>query len=191
MERVEPEDREVGRPDDAVERLGDQQSGDNYYYSFLRATMLLGLADARARIRRADTWIDQFRQTKMLGELVPTFNADLVGGGSREGTGYGVAMRGLWSLYDLWKSTTGEKMRLEDRHTRASLLAMIHQIVPTLDRSRRPAISRATRRRRCSTTSAPTCRSSSRCIRPTWRPGAQTLLANAGPADDPLVHGRR
>src|SRR5678816_2158104 len=67
-------------------------------------------------------------------DRVPTFNADLVGGGSREGTGYGVAMRRLFELYDLWKATTGEDLATRTRHTRASMLAMIHQIVPTLDK---------------------------------------------------------
>jgi hypothetical protein len=65
---------------------------------------------------------------------VPTFDADLQGGGSREGTGYGVAMRNLWSIYDFWKSTTGEGLASKTPHTRASLRTMIHQIVPTLDR---------------------------------------------------------
>ncbi|MBV8758700.1 MAG: hypothetical protein JO257_15545 [Deltaproteobacteria bacterium] len=106
---------------------------DNYYYSFLRATMLLGLAE-KGEDPAGDTWIAQFRQTKVLGELVPTFDADLQGGGSREGTGYGVAMRNLWSIYDFWKSTTGEKLASKTGHTRASLRSMIHQIVPTLDR---------------------------------------------------------
>ncbi|HUJ59866.1 MAG TPA: hypothetical protein VLX92_15285 [Kofleriaceae bacterium] len=106
---------------------------DNYYYSFLRATMLLGLAE-KGEDPAGDTWIDQFRTTKMFGELLPTFDADLVGGGSREGTGYGVAMRGLFQLYDFWYATTGEPLAVLTGHTRASMLAMIHQIVPTLDR---------------------------------------------------------
>jgi len=106
---------------------------DNYYYSFLRATMLLGLA-AKGEDAQADTWITQFRDTKILGQLVPTFNADLVGGGSREGTGYGVAMRKLFELYDLWKATTGETLATKTPHTRQSMLAMLHQLVPTRDR---------------------------------------------------------
>src|SRR3569623_1166881 len=106
---------------------------DNFYYSFLRATMLLGLAE-KGEDPAGDTWSAQFRQTKILGELVPTFDADLQGGGSREGTGYGVAMRNLWSIYDFWKSTTGEGLASKTPHTRASLRTMIHQIVPTLDR---------------------------------------------------------
>ena len=106
---------------------------DNYYYSFLRATMLLGLA-AKGEDPQADTWITQFRDAKVFGQLVPTFSADLVGGGSREGTGYGVSMRRLFELYDFWKSTTGESLSTKTKHTRASMLAFVHQTVPTLDR---------------------------------------------------------
>ncbi len=106
---------------------------DNYYYSFLRATMLLGLA-AKGEDAQADAWITQFRDTKIINQLVPTFNADLVGGGSREGTGYGVAMRRLFELYDFWQATTGENLSLRTGHTRQSLLAALHQLVPTRDR---------------------------------------------------------
>ncbi len=106
---------------------------DNYYYSFLRATMLLGLVE-KGEDPKGDTWIAQFRDTKVMGQLVPTFNTDLVGGGSREGTGYGVAMRGLWSLYDLWHATTGESLASKTPQTRASMRSFIHQVVPTLDR---------------------------------------------------------
>ena len=106
---------------------------DNYYYSFLRATMLLGLA-TKGEDAQADGWITEFRTTKVANQLVPQFNADLVGGGSREGTGYGVAMRRMFELYDLWQSTTGEILANATPHTRQSLLTMMHQLVPTRDR---------------------------------------------------------
>jgi hypothetical protein len=106
---------------------------DNYYYSFLRATMLLGLA-SKGEDSQADAWIAQFHDTKLMNELVPTFKADLVGGGSREGTGYGVAMRRLFELYDLWQSTTGENIATTTTHARQSLLSMLHQLMPTGDR---------------------------------------------------------
>ncbi len=106
---------------------------DNYYYSFMRATMLVGLA-SKGEDPQADTWIQQFHDTKMMGELVPTFSADLVGGGSREGTGYGVAMRRLFEIYDWWHATTGENLATKTDHARASMRAFIHQVVPTLDR---------------------------------------------------------
>jgi hypothetical protein len=106
---------------------------DNYYYSFLRATMLLGLA-SKGEDPQADAWIAQFHDTKLANQLLPTFNADLVGGGSREGTGYGVAMRRLFGLYDIWTATTGEAVAVQTPHTRQSMLAMLHQLVPTGDR---------------------------------------------------------
>lgn len=106
---------------------------NNYYYSFLRATMLLGLA-TKGENPQADTWIEQFRERKIMAELLPRFSSDLVGGGSREGTGYGVSMRRLFELYDFWKATTGEKLNSKTKHTRASMLAFMHQVVPTFDK---------------------------------------------------------
>lgn len=105
---------------------------NNYYYSFLRATALVALA-MHGELGDADGWLTDVREQHLGGELFPTFNADLVGGGSREGTGYGVSMRRLFELYDLWRSATGEEIAAMTPHTRASMLAMIHQIVPTLD----------------------------------------------------------
>jgi len=105
---------------------------DNYYYSFLRATMLLGLA-AHDEIPRAAGWLVKF-QDKLKDQLVPTFDMELVGGGSREGTGYGVSQRDVFELYDLWEGSTGERIADLTKHTRASMLQFIHQIVPTLDR---------------------------------------------------------
>jgi hypothetical protein len=106
---------------------------DNYFYSFLRATMLVGLA-AHDETPRANGWLTQFRDTKLAGELIPVFTQQLTGGGSREGTGYGVSQRDVFELYDLWEGSTGEPIAGLTPHTRASMLAMIHQIVPTLDR---------------------------------------------------------
>ncbi|MBA3462821.1 MAG: heparinase II/III family protein [Deltaproteobacteria bacterium] len=106
---------------------------NNYYYSFTRATMLLGLASHGESAQGAG-WLTQFRDTKMLGQLVPTFTGDLQGGGSREGTGYGVAMRNLWKLYDLWYASTGEDLANKTGHTRASMLAFMHQVMPTGDK---------------------------------------------------------
>jgi hypothetical protein len=106
---------------------------NNYYYSFLRATMLLGLA-ARGELADADTWLATFRDAKLETQLFPTFERDLQGGGSREGTGYGVSMGRLFELYDWWEASTGERIADRTSHTRASLAAMLHTIAPTLDR---------------------------------------------------------
>ncbi|HEX8107505.1 MAG TPA: hypothetical protein VF516_07235 [Kofleriaceae bacterium] len=120
-------------PDATWSGFAIDDPSDNYFYSFLRATMLLGLA-AHDETPRAKGWLSEFRDTKLAGELVPVFDMQLVGGGSREGTGSGVSQRDLFELYDLWKASTGEPIADLTPHTRASMLAMIHQIVPTLDR---------------------------------------------------------
>ncbi|HEY4239467.1 MAG TPA: hypothetical protein VGM88_06610 [Kofleriaceae bacterium] len=106
---------------------------DNYYYSFLRATMLLGLA-AHDEYSQGTQWLDEFRTTKLGAELVPEFNTDLVGGGSREGTGYGVSQKELFELYDFWAASTGEDIASLTDQTRMSIRAMMHQTLPTLDR---------------------------------------------------------
>jgi hypothetical protein len=106
---------------------------NNYYYSFLEATMLLGLA-SHGENPQADTWLDMFRQQKLEQQLFPIFTRDLTGGGSREGTGYGTAMKNLWRLYDWWERSTGERIADRTPHTLASLAHFQHMMVPTLDR---------------------------------------------------------
>ena len=106
---------------------------NNYYYSFLRATMLLSLA-TYGENSQAPTWLNKFRTDKIANQLVPTFTRDLTGGGSREGTGYGVAMKGLFDLYYWWEKSTGERIADLTPHTLASMDKMVHDIVPTLDR---------------------------------------------------------
>ena len=71
--------------------------------------MLLGLA-SHGENPDAPTWLYQFRTAKLRNQLFPTFNRDLVGGGSREGTGYGTAMKNLWRLYDWWERSTGDNV---------------------------------------------------------------------------------
>jgi hypothetical protein len=106
---------------------------NNYYYSFLRATMLTGLATS-GESDQAEAWLQQFRQAKIQQELVPTFLSDLPGGGSREGTGYGVAMKALFQLYDWWERSTGERIVTLTPHALASEAWMLHAIVPTFNR---------------------------------------------------------
>ncbi|HEX5371914.1 MAG TPA: PKD domain-containing protein [Aquabacterium sp.] len=105
---------------------------NNYYYSFLRATMLTGLA-THGENSRAQEWLDVFRNDKIGQELVPTFTQDLAGGGSREGTGYGTAMKNLFQIYDWWERSTGERIATLTPHAQASQAWMMHNILPTLD----------------------------------------------------------
>ena len=105
---------------------------NNNYYSFLRATMLLGLAEYGDDPAGAD-WVTMFRVTKIQNQLVPVFAQDLAGGGSREGTGYGTSHRHLFTLYDWWEQTTGEEIHSLTSHARLSLANFIHLMVPTLE----------------------------------------------------------
>ncbi len=105
---------------------------NNYHYSFLRATMLLGLATAGDSPSGQGN-VDLFRETK-LPILISAFEKDLQGGGSREGTGYGTSHKSLFELYDFWEATTGETVWNLTSHTRASLPNFIHATVPTMDR---------------------------------------------------------
>ncbi len=106
---------------------------NNYYYSFLEATMLLALA-TEGENDLAAQWRSTFRQAKLESELFPTFTRDLQGGGSREGTGYGTAMKNLFRLYDWWERSTGERVATATPHALASMAHLMHAIVPTLDR---------------------------------------------------------
>jgi hypothetical protein len=106
---------------------------NNYYYSFLRATMLHGIAFKHER-PAADGFLTTFRTTKIQNQLVPTFTNDLVGGGSREGTGYGTAMKGLFGLYHLWEKSTGERLSDLTPHAAATMPYMLHALAPTRNR---------------------------------------------------------
>lgn len=110
---------------------GTDDPSNNYYYSFLRATMLLGLATTGEN-PDATLWLGKFRERT--DRLIAEFNSDLAGGGSREGTGYGVALRNLFELYALWQWSTGQSLADRTPHTRESILTMLHTWVPTLDR---------------------------------------------------------
>jgi hypothetical protein len=107
--------------------------GNNYYSSFLEATEYLGLA-SQGDDPMADQWLEKYRSAKIRDELVPMFDRDIPGGGSREGTGYGVEMRRLFREYDVWEQTTGERIASLTPHTEASFFWLVHATVPTMDR---------------------------------------------------------
>lgn len=106
---------------------------NNYYSSFLEATMLLGLA-TYGENPWANHWLTHFRTTKLENQAFPMYRSALVGGGSQEGTGYGVAMKRLWRIYDWWERSTGERIADAAPNVHQSIPHMMHSIVPTLDR---------------------------------------------------------
>ncbi len=105
---------------------------NNYHYSFLRATMLLGLATFKES-PDGPRWVDLFRKDK-LAKLFEAYNENLEGGGSREGTGYGLSQRSLFEIYDFWEASTKERVWDLTPSTRLSVAHFIHSTVPTLDR---------------------------------------------------------
>jgi hypothetical protein len=100
--------------------------GNNYHFSFLLATMSWALAGER------DEWLRFLREDK-LPKLVEYYR-ELPGGGSREGTGYGLAQAKLFEIYRLWRDATGEDLAARSPHLVETISYWVHATVPTLDR---------------------------------------------------------
>ena len=99
---------------------------NNYYYSFVEATMYWGLAANNT------TWLQLLQNDKL--PALQTFYAGIIGGGSQEGTGYGLSHRTLFSLYRVWRDSTGTDLANANSHLTDSIAWWIHATVPTLDR---------------------------------------------------------
>ncbi|MEO7432877.1 MAG: hypothetical protein ABIR62_12825 [Dokdonella sp.] len=100
--------------------------GDNYYYSFMAATMYWALASD------SSVWTTFLRLQKI--PLLENYFAALPGGGSREGTGYGTSHKNLFLLYRIWRDSTDQDMATSNPHLTESILYWTHATVPTLDR---------------------------------------------------------
>jgi hypothetical protein len=100
--------------------------GNNYYYSFLEATMYWALVSG------SDTWMKDLRERRL--PPLKAYFAKLPGGGSSEGTGYGAAHMRLYALYRLWRDSTGEDLANASPHAHDSIAYWVHATVPTLDR---------------------------------------------------------
>ena len=129
----------VWHPDDAVwggnpfpwSGWSIDNPGNNYHYSFLEATMAWGLARESACAGCSD-WI-AFVENAKVPPLVDYYAA-LVGGGSREGTGYGTAQKSLFELYRLWRDGRGVDLADDSSHLADTIDDWIHATVPTFDR---------------------------------------------------------
>ncbi len=99
--------------------------GNNYHYSFLKATQLWALASQNR------TWFTFLQQNKY-PPLVAFFYA-IPGGGTREGTGYGTAIGNLFENFATWKGSTGEDLAAYSSHARNTVDYWIHATVPTFD----------------------------------------------------------
>ena len=100
--------------------------GNNYYYSFVEATMYWALASGNS------TWMNLLRANKL--PALQNYFAALPGGGSLEGTGYGTSHMRLFSLYQTWHDATGTDLGNANSHVTDSIYYWIHATVPTLDR---------------------------------------------------------
>lgn len=100
--------------------------GNNYFYSFLQATMYWSLASDNAALK---TYLQDDRLPLLTGYL-----AKLPKGGSREGTSYGASLRTLFGLYRLWRDTTGVDLANANGHLTDTIYYWVHATVPTMDR---------------------------------------------------------
>ncbi|MCK6490033.1 MAG: Ig-like domain-containing protein [Planctomycetes bacterium] len=100
---------------------------NNYYYSFLTATMMAGVATYGDN-PQAQAWIDKFRAK--IDQLDTYFDANLAGGGSQEGTGYGTAMMNLFRVYYYWQKSTGENLADRSTHALNSAYWLLHATTP-------------------------------------------------------------
>jgi hypothetical protein len=100
---------------------------NNYFYSFLEATMYWALAS------NSTPW-QQFLNTVKI-PLLENYFANIQGGGSQEGTGYGLSHKTLFGLYRTWRDSTGTDLANENTHLTDSISWWIHATVPTLDRT--------------------------------------------------------
>ena len=120
--------------------------GNNYHYSFLRATMLWALASQSSGWRT-------FLEANKFPPLQSYF-ASLPGGGTREGTGYGTAVGNLFEDYQYWKASTGVDLSTSNTHAQNTIDYWIHASTPDFKYSQRSATRRAIPRAPCSTISA-------------------------------------
>ena len=112
---------------------------NNYYYSFLEATMYFGLA-TQGDNPKAQEWLTLFRETKVENQMLPKFGT-ISGGGSAEGTGYGTALARAFKVFDWWQGSswlkadgtvlTGEKLYDRNVLAKDSLNYMLHSLAPT------------------------------------------------------------
>ena len=100
--------------------------GDNYYYSFVQATMLWALASNNA------TWKTYLQNDRL--PLLQNYFAALPGGGSLEGTGYGLSHRTMFGDYQVWRDATGSDIANANSHLTDSIYYWIHATVPTFDK---------------------------------------------------------
>lgn len=100
--------------------------GNNYYFSFIRATMYWALAANNQQ------YLDYLRNVKL--PPIVSYYSSLAGGGSREGTGYGTAHMNLFHVYKVWRDSTGQDLANQSTHATDTIRYWVHATVPTRER---------------------------------------------------------
>jgi len=121
-----PEEAEWGGVPHPWSGWSTDDPGNNYHFSFLEATMYWALASD------STVWRDFLEEVKL--PAVVAFFQQLPGGGSREGTGYGLALMRLFELYRLWKESTGADLGAASSHLADTIDYWIHATPPSFDR---------------------------------------------------------
>ncbi|HEY6543529.1 MAG TPA: heparinase II/III family protein [Dokdonella sp.] len=108
---------------------GTDDPANNYHYSFIEATMYWALATDDAG------WLQLLEEEKWPA-LVAAVGA-IAGGGSQEGTAYGLSHRKLFELYRVWRDARPGHPDLANAnaHLADSIDWWIHATVPTRDRT--------------------------------------------------------
>jgi hypothetical protein len=99
--------------------------GNNYYYSFIKATQMWAIA------MKSTPWIEFLQKYKF--PLSEAYFAELPGGGSREGTGYGVSQRVNGENARMWRASTGEDLKQVRQRMSETAEYWINATVPTLN----------------------------------------------------------
>jgi len=97
-------------------------AGNNYFYSFVTSTLSWAL------VSRNTKWFD-FAQSYIFPSLVEYYSA-YSGGGTREGTSYGVYLKALFSMYNIWRDSTGEDLSQLTPHSKETIKYWIHATSP-------------------------------------------------------------
>lgn len=105
---------------------GVDDPANNYHYSFLRATLYWGLAS------NDQTWLDLLQDVRWPEQ--EAYTAGIPGGGSQEGTAYGLSHRELFTLYRVWHDATGTEIANANAHLTQSIAWWIHATLPSRDR---------------------------------------------------------
>lgn len=97
--------------------------GNNYYFSFVEATMMWALAS------RNPTWMTLLKTDKL--PKLEAYYRNMPTGGSLEGTGYGTAQMRLFELYRIWRDATGIDLANANPHATSTINWWVHGTVPT------------------------------------------------------------